>query len=183
MTILSSKLLLIGLCLTFSAISQVSEPVFIGEAYRMNNDSTVVSLDKELTFFTAGASLTANSWNALSVEIPGRMAKTRFTSSELLKVIVRAFDNNYDPGVVISVYKFKTRRNSRRVVLSEDNSGTLLKSGFNTKNLVQFDGKKMGKSSYLIELKNLVPGEYGIIVANPGQPNNTRAIILCFGID
>ena len=67
--------------------------------------------------------------------------------------------------------------------MSEDNSGTLMKSRTNSKDMVRFNGKKYGESSYLIELKNLKPGEYGIIVSNPNNRDEKRTVVSCFGVD
>ena len=100
-----------------------------------------------------------------------------------MRFIVRAMDNNSDPLSIISIYKFKVKRNKRTVVIAEDNSGTVMKSRTNSKDLMRFNGKKHGTSSYIIELKNLKPGEYGIIVSNPNNIDEKRAIVSCFGIN
>ena len=168
---------------TTTANAQVNEPDFIGEAYQLKSDSTIVLLDKEIADYTAGVSLSSNSWNALSIEIPGGKAQTRFSSNEPLKIVVRAVDNNSDPLSIISIYKFKAKKKKRTVVLSEDNSGTFMKSRTNSKDMAHFNGKKFGKSSYLIELKNLKPGEYGLIVENPNNRDEKRTVVSCFGID
>ena len=182
------KLKLLGLFLIAISISstslkaQVSEPDFIGEAYLLKNDSSIILLDKEIADYTTGVSWSSNSCKALSIEISGDKAQTRFSSDESLKIVVRAADNNSDPLAIISIYKFKSTKNKRTVVLSEDNSGTLMKSGTNSKDMVRFTGKKFGTSSYMVELNNLNPGEYGIIVSNPNTRDEKRTIVLCFGI-
>lgn len=168
---------------TTSLKAQVSEPEFVGEANQLKNDNSTVSLDKEIADYTAGMSWSSNSWNALSIEIRAGKAQTRFSSSETLKIVVRAVDNNSDPLTIISIYKFKAKSNKRTVVLNEDNSGTLMKSRTNSKDMVRFNGKKFGTSSYTIELKNLEPGEYGIIVSNPNNRDEKRTVVSCFGID
>jgi len=175
-------LITISICTT-SLKAQVSEPDFIGEAYLFKNDSTTVSLDKEIGDYTAGMSWSSNSWNALSLEIREGKAQTRFPSSEQLKIVVRAVDNNSDPLTIISIYKFKAKSSKRTVVLSEEKSGTLMKSRTNSKDMVRFNGKKIGTASYIIELKNLKPGEYGIIVSNPNNRDEKRTVVSCFGID
>lgn len=175
-------LITISICTT-SLKAQVIEPEFIGEAYLLKNDSSTVSLDKEIADYTAGVSWSSNSWNALSIEIREGKAQTRFSSSEPLKIVVRAVDNNSDPLTIISIYKFKAKSNKRTFVLSEDNSRTLMKSRTNSKDIIRFNGKKFGTTSYLIELKNLKPGEYGIIVSNPNNRDEKRTVVSCFGID
>ncbi len=184
-----NKIKLLGLFLFASLVcpitinAQVHEPEFIGEAYRLKNDSITISLDKEIADYTSGVSWSSNSWNALSIEVREGKANTRFTSGEPLKIVVRAVDNNSDPLTIISIYKFKAKAKKRTVVLSEDNSGTLMKSRTNSKDMVRFNGKKFGSSSYIIELSNLKPGEYGIIVSNPNNRDEKRTVVSCFGID
>lgn len=68
-------------------------------------------------------------------------------------------------------------------MISKDNSGTLMKSKTNSKELVRFSGKKYGSSSYLIELKDLAVGEYGIVVSNPNSRDEKRTVVSCFAID
>ena len=179
--LLGLLIIAIATCIT-SIKAQVSEPGFVGEAYQLKSDSSAVPLDKEIADYTAGVSWSSNSWNALSIEIRGAKSQTRFSSDEPLKIVVRTADNNSDPLAIISIYKFKAKNNKRTVVLSEDNSGTLMKSRTNSKDMVRFNGKKFGTSSYIIELTNLKPGEYGIIVSNPNSRDEKRTVVSCFGI-
>jgi hypothetical protein len=163
---------------------QVIEPDFIGNAYLIKTDNSNVPLDKEFGDFTSGMSWSSNSWNARSLEIAGGKANTRFPSGKPLQLVVRAVDNNSDPLTIISIYKLKAKKKTRSVVLSEDNSGTLMKSRtHNAKNMVRFSGKKYGTSSYLINLEGLKVGEYGIIVSNPNNRDEKRVVVSCFAID
>ena len=177
--------LLFTMLLFFSLTTraQVNEPEFIGEAFVLNDDNTTTSLDKEIADFTSGISWSSNSWNALSLEIREGQALTRFSAGESLKIVVRANDNNSDPLTITSIYKLKSKKQKRTVVLSEDNSGTLMKSRTNSKDMVRFKGKKFGENSYLIELMNLKPGEYGITVSNPNNRDEKRTVVSCFGVD
>jgi len=130
---------------TTSLKAQVSEPDFVGEAYQLKNDGSNVSLDKEIADYTAGMSWSSNSLNALSIEIREGKAQTRFSSSENLNIVIRAVDNNTDPLAIISIYKFKATSSKRTVVLSEDNSGTLMKSRTNSKDMVRFNRESCPK--------------------------------------
>lgn len=159
------------------------EPEFTGEAYFLKTDGTHVSLDKEIGDFTAGISWSSNSWNALSLEIAGGKAQSRFTLNEPLQLVIRAADNNSDPLTIISIYKFKAKKKSRSVLISKDNSGTFLKSRTNSKDMIRFSGKKYGISSYIIALKDLAVGEYGIVVSNPNNRDEKRVVVSCFAID
>lgn len=163
--------------------AQVIEPDFVGEAFCLKNDGATISLNKEIADYTSGMSFSSNSFNALSIEIRDGKARTRFSASEQLKLVVRAADNNSDPLTIITIYKFKAKSNKRTVVIGEDNSGTVMKSKTSSKDMIRFDGKKFGTSSYLIELNNLKPGEYGIIVSNPNNRDEKKTIVSCFGID
>lgn len=165
------------------AMAQVSEPDFVGDAYLLKTDGSYVQLDKEIGDFTSGVSWTSNSWDALSLEVAGGKSQTRFSSDEALQLVVRAVDNNSDPLTIISIYKFKAKKKTRSVVISEDNSGTLMKSRTNSKDMIRFSGKKYGTSSYLITLKGLEVGEYGIVVSNPNNRDEKRVVVSCFAID
>ncbi len=162
---------------------QNKDPEFVGDTYLLKADSSHVDLDKEFGNYTSGVSWSSNSWNALSLEIAGGKAQTRFSTSEKLQLVVRAVDNNSDPLTIITIYKFKAKKNTRSVVLSEDNSGTLMKSRTNSNDMILFSGKKYGTSSYLIILRTLKAGEYGIVVSNPNSKDQKRTIVSCFGID
>ena len=166
-----------------STIAQVVEPEYIGEAYLFISDVSNHQLDKEIGDLTSGVSFSSNSWNALSLEIAGGKAQTRLKSDEPLQIVVRAVDNNSDPLSIIDIYKFKGNAKKRSVVLSVDNSGTLMKSRTNSKDMVRFSGAKYGASSYLITLNNLSVGEYGIVVRNPNNNDQKRIVVSCFAID
>jgi len=109
------NLKLIGLFLIAISLSslkaQVSEPDYVGEAYLLINDSSIILLDKEIADYTTGVSWSSNSWKALSIEISGGKAQIRFSSGEPLKIVIRAADNNSDPLAIISIYKFKEKKN------------------------------------------------------------------------
>ncbi len=167
----------------FPLMAQVQEPDFIGESYLLKSDSSSVPLDKEIGDFTSGISWSSNSWNALSLEITGGKAQTRFPIGAPLKLVVRAVDNNSDPLTIISIYKLKAKNTTRTIVMSEDNSGTMMKSRTNSKGMIRFSGKKYGTSSYLITLNDLKAGEYGIIVSNPNNRDEKKVVVSCFAID
>lgn len=168
---------------TLPAMTQVTEPEFIGESFLLKADGTNAPLDKEFGDITSGISWSSNSWNAKSLEIAGGAAKTRSLLSEPLQLVVRAVDNNSDPLTIISIFKFKAGKKKRTVLISKDNSGTLLKSRTNSKDLIRFTGKKYGTSSYLLTFQDLKPGEYGIVVSNPNTRDEKRIVVSCFGID
>lgn len=163
--------------------AQTPEPEFIGETYWEKTDGSYVLLGKELGAYTSGMSWKSNSWNALSLELTGKNAKVRIPAGESARFIIRSVDNNSDPISMIRIYKFDTNRKKRKTVLSEDNSGTLMKSRTHTKNQLVFSGKKYGSSSYLIALDDLKPGEYGIVITNPNNVDEKRTVVATFGVE
>jgi len=168
---------------SITAIAQTNEPDFIGEAYLLNEQGKSMPLDKEIAAYTKGVSWKANSWNALSLEVTGSKAKVRVVKERSIKIVVRAMDNNSDPLSIIKIYHLRSKKKKRITVLSEDNSGTLMKSRTHTKNQLSFVGKKHGSSSYLLTISGIEPGEYGIVVSNPNNVDEKRTIISCFGVD
>lgn len=167
-----------------TAQQQQIEPEFVGEACILNADACV-PLDKEIGGFSRGISWSHNSPNALWLEVAGGRANSRVIASAnaALKLVVRAADNNSDPLTIISIYTLKSKKAKRSVLLSEDNSGTLMKSRTNNEDLVPFIGKRFGASSYLIEVNIPAAGEYGIVVSNPNSLDGKRVVVSCFGVD
>lgn len=164
--------------------AQVQEPDFAGEAILIFSDNTSFPLDKEIGEIKQGMSWSSNSWDALSIYISGGKSSIRIPKNNTgIKLVVRATDNNSDPMSIVSVYKLKAKKKKRFVVVSEDNSGTLMRSTTNTKGMVKFSGKKYGESSYLLSTRSLEPGEYGILVSNPNSVDEKRVILSCFGVD
>lgn len=165
------------------AIAQTNEPDFIGEAYLLSDQGERTLLDKEIAAYTKGVSWKANSWNALSLEVTGGKAQTRVAQGRPVKLVIRAMDNNSDPLSIIKVYRFQAKKKKRITVLSEDNSGTLMKSRTHTKNQLSFVGQKYGSSSYLLIINGIERGEYGIVVSNPNNIDEKRTVLSCFGVD
>jgi len=176
------SILAVILLSTSPAMAQVSEPDFVGESYLLKSDGSYIQLDKEIGDFTSGISWSSNSWNALSLEIVGGKAQTKIPLGQPMQLVVRAVDNNSDPLSIVRIYHFKAKKNKRSVVISEDNSGTLMKSRTNSKDELRFSGKKYGLSSYLIAINGLPVGEYGIVVTNPNNKDEKRIVVSCFAI-
>ena len=172
-------LLLFPIC----AMAQIDEPDFVGDAYLIGGTGEVTPLDKELAAYTRGISWSANSFDAVSLEIVGGKARTRVSQGSTFKLLVRAVDNNSDPLSIITIYRLKASKKKRTTVLSENNAGTMMKSRTHTKNQLVFSGKKYGTSSYLITISGAEPGEYGIMVANPNSVDEKKSVVSCFGVD
>ena len=54
--------------------------------------------------------------------------------------------------------------------------GTLSATKTNNLASVDFKAKKYGESSYLIQLEDLEPGEYGIIIGDPNNANTKNGM-------
>lgn len=170
-------------CFPETGIAQVSEPNFIGEAVMILPDSTSKKLDKEFAQFRTGISWSTNAWNALYLKIESGRASLRLPNGSQPIIVVKAADNNSDPMSIISIYKFKAKKNKRETMIARSNENSTGSSYNVTKNLIPFSGAKYGESSYIIELPKLEPGEYGIIVTNPNGQDQKRAVVSCFAID
>lgn len=168
--------------LHFSYAQTPFEPDFIGEVAYETTDGSFELLDKEIGNLKNGVSMRSNSWNAISVYVNGATASTRFPEGTV-KLIVKGVDNNSDPLAVITIYKFRSKNKSRSAEIALDNRGTLLNSKTVSKDQVKFAGKKHGSTSYLITLRDLKAGEYGITIANPNAVDEKRVIVSCFGVD
>lgn len=160
-----------------------TEPEFIGEVMILTQQGRCMLLEKSIAAFTSGISFKANSFSAQSVEIYGDKAITRVPQAKNINLIVKAVDNDSDPLSFITIYKFDSKKNTRTLINSENNSGTLMKSRTHVGNQLYFKGEKYGASSYMLTITDLEPGEYGVVVANPNTVDEKKTIISCFGVD
>jgi len=180
---LRTSVLMLVMCCSFTMLAQKNEPEFIGDVHIVKEDNSIIELDKEFADYTSGISFLYNSWCAQALEVPGKTAKVRFPKAGKLQMVVRAPDNNLDPLAVISVYKLRSKGKKRSVVLSENNSWTLMKSRTHSENLVHFNASKYGISSYLITIDGLKVGEYAVSVRNSEGLYTGKSVLACFAID
>lgn len=167
----------------FGANAQIKEPSFIGEAVLVLPDSTTRKLDKEFAQYRSGISWSTNAWDATFLKIESGKANVRLPKGSTATFIVKAADNESDPMSIISIYKFNAKKNKRETMVHRSNAGTTGSSYNVTKNLLPFSGDRFGDKSYIIELSNLEPGEYGIVVRNPNALDEKRTIVACFAVD
>jgi hypothetical protein len=73
--------------------------------------------------------------------------------------VVKVSDNSTDPISRINIFKLKQLKEARTL---ETISSNILETKLNDINYLPFNGKKYGKSSYIIEVENLEVGEYAI---------------------
>ena len=160
--------------------AEIKEPSFIGEAVLLVNDSTSQKLDKEIARFRNSPKLTPDAWVTTTLTIDTPKANVRVPKGQTPKIIVKANDNESDPMTIINIYKLDAKKNKREVKIGKSQGS---KTNNNTKSLVSFNADSYGEKSYIIELPNLAPGEYGIIVTNPNGLDEKRTIVSCFAID
>ena len=169
--------------ISITSFAQITEPEFIGDAIWVNGNESK-HLSQEMGSYKSGMSILKNSWNLLTLELPNKESKIRFPNETRLSFIVKCIENSSNPISIIKILKLDSKRKKRSVEISQDNSGDWMKkSKTNTKNDVTFKGEKYGESSYLVQLKDIEPGEYGIIVSNPNSVDEKRTIVSTFGID
>lgn len=146
------------------------EPEYIGQVVILNADSTTILLPTEnmspktssnmLGYIPVpGASLLSKSKSDLVMK--GAEAKTVVDGREVV-LIFRAADVNINPADLFAITKFEVKKKNRFITLAEGNLITGVKSNtnFNTEN---YEVKKFGNSSFMITLKNLAPGQYGVM--------------------
>lgn len=171
----------LSLFVTMSATAQVTvaEPEFSEETLLLTSDSEGIKLKRESGYVKtkAGASLYLTGIGKVKsrLTIDGVKSVNDVKAQRTTRLIVKAKDNSTDPNSFINIFKFDIYKNKeRRYQLAE--AGTL--SATKTSNLasVEYKAKKYGESSYLIQLEDLEPGEYGIIIGDPNNANTKNGM-------
>ena len=159
--------------ISINAQVTVSEPEFADETLLLTSNGQGVLLKREngTVKTKAGASLYLVGIGKVKsrLTLAGVHSASTIKGAATTRLIIRAKDNTTDPNSFISIFKFDVTKKERRYQLAE--SGTLSKTETNNLSSVEFKAKKYGKSSYLLLLEDLQPGEYGIVI---GDPNNTN---------
>ena len=173
--------LILSLCTTMFAMAQVTapEPEFSEETLLLTSDSEGVILKRENGYVKtkAGASLYLTGIGKVKsrLTINGAKSTNAITAQRTTRLILKAKDNTTDPNSFINIFKFDIYKNKeRRYQLAE--VGTLSASKTNNLASIEFKAKKYGESSYLIQLEDLEPGEYGIIIGDPNNQNTKNGM-------
>lgn len=173
--------LTLSLCSTVFINAQVtvSEPEFSEETLLLTSDSTGITLKRENGYVKAKAQaslyLTGIGKIKSRLTIDGVKSINATKAQKTTRLIMRAKDNDTDPNSFINIFKFQIYNNKeRRYQLSE--VGTL--SPAKTSNIasVEYKAKRYGESSYLIQIEDLEPGEYGIIIGDPNNSNTKNGM-------
>lgn len=173
--------LILSLCSTMSTMAQVTapEPEFSEETLLLTSDSEGVVLKRENGYVKtkAGASLYLTGIGKVKsrLTINGNKSINATKAQRTARLILRAKDNTTDPNSFINIFKFDIYKNKeRRYQLAE--VGTLSASKTNNLASVEYKAKKYGESSYLIQLEDLEPGEYGIVIGDPNNANTKNGM-------
>ena len=152
--------------ISINAQVTVSEPEFADETLLLTSNGQGVLLKREngTVKTKAGASLYLVGIGKVKsrLTLAGVHSASTIKGAATTRLIIRAKDNTTDPNSFISIFKFDVTKKERRYQLAE--SGTLSKTETNNLSSVEFKAKKYGKSSYLLLLEDLQPGEYGIVI-------------------
>ncbi len=161
------------------------EPAFVGEAFIIKADNTILNLEKEQIKLKtkAGLSVYLAGIGKLKtkIDVPGCCSGASFNPDNEIKLIVRAVDNETDPISIIQIFKFEKKKKKRLAELASWGTFTGLSSN-NLDNL-NFEAKKYGEKSYILTITNFERGaEYGIIVNNINASNQELIMVSTFSV-
>ena len=178
-------LIIVTLFFALTANAQkIKEADFSGNVRAFLPDSTIVQLDKTNVQVKTKATGSKIWWGIGSskafIEVPGNEAKAQFKSDSGFQLIVKVSDNNIDPSSVVMLFKMEVKGKNRRGQMGKVNNfmGNSVQ-GFEQ---INYEGKKFGKSSYIIDPGTLPEGNYGVVVLNPDKPNDTNLIVYSFDV-
>lgn len=171
-----------GLCATFNVSAQevtVAEPEFADETLLLVSSTEGILLKRENgTIKTkAGASLYLTGIGKIKsrLTLAGVQSVNTAKGASRTRLIIKAKDNETDPNSFINIFKFEIyNKKERRYQLSE--IGTLSKAETSNLSSIEFKAKKYGESSYLIQMDDLTPGEYGIVLGDPNNDNKKNGM-------
>jgi hypothetical protein len=168
------------------AQEDVKEPTFVGEAFIIESDNSLLDLEKQqvqiktkagLSVYLAGIGKVKS-----KINISGCCSGASHSPTDEIKLVVRAVDNETDPLSIIQVFKFKKKKKKRLAELAS--FGTFSGGSSNNLNYLKFKAEKYGGKSYLLTIKNFERGaEYGVIVNNPNSLDKRQTIVSTFGIE
>jgi hypothetical protein len=173
-------LLFIMFCLPSFAQTKLKEAEFIGDVRALNADSSTSNLEKVVTKIKTKATGSKIWWGIGSskafIEVKGKTSSASFSKNTPIQFIIKSDNNNLDPLSIISVFQYEIKGGDRRAVFGKVNN--LFGNSDSGLKLVGYNGKKFGSASYIIELSEKNPGEYGIIVRNPNLQNEDSSQIV-----
>lgn len=180
---------LICLCLSFlsavannETVNTYLEPNFIGEVYVINEGETLL-LEKQKSLIHAKATavkyLLGIGDVKVRVQIANELSSTRIKKGEDLKFLVRVENNRKDPLAGVTLFKFEQKKGKRTAIIKLE--GPLISNSATKLNQHEFVAERYGEFSYLLSVKNLEEGEYGILVDGTIGPDG-MIVISTFGV-
>lgn len=177
-------LLLAACCAAGTLLAQpptFPEPEFIGHVLAIRADDTTEQLVQESFSPRRRASTGALLFDIGKQHIDEMVlanprSPVRFKANDGMAFIIRVPDNRIDPMSVISIIRFKTKKKMRIAEYASVDTFGNLKT--NTLDRQPFTSRRFGESSYLVILKDVRPGEYGITIDVMGS-----LTVSTFGVD
>ena len=175
--------LLILVSITIYSQDKVQEPDFIGEAFIIESDNSILPLEKETIELktSAGVSIAIITVAKTKIKINGCCSKIVYKPKTEINLVVRAVDNETDPMSIVNIFKFKRKKKKRVAELA---SYGIWSSSTNNLDRLKFKAKKYGEKSYLLTVSEYERNtEYGIIITNPNSLDEKSVIVSTFAIE
>ncbi len=172
--------LLVSMCFSLYAEAQVkvAEPEFAEETMLLTSDTEGVLLKREngsiKTKAGAGLYIVGIGKVKSRLTLPGIKSVNTVKVPSNARLLIKGKDNATDPNSYISIFKFELTKSERRYQLAE--AGTFTGTEANNTAAVDFQAKKYGESSYIIQLRDLEPGEYGILIGDPNSQTSKNSM-------
>jgi hypothetical protein len=110
------------------------------------------------------------------LSVKGGKSPIRVRPAGVIQFVYRYKSNEVNPATIIQVFKLESTKNSRKLEIAK--AGTFSGSSSGDIAYLTFDAVKYGKSSYLITVKNLEAGEYGLALGETASH-----VVNLFGVD
>jgi len=135
----------------------LNEPKYVGNVYFIEGDEPPIKLERQLTRYTRKVMIFKEATSTVAIDSTG-----------VIKMIVKVIDNQIDPINVVRVYRIHSseKKNYRYMPLRNDNPMKIKFINYDKLERIFMNTDPFGKSSYLLYLQNLRPGEYVITVNN-----------------
>lgn len=172
--------LLLGMCFSLQVNAQVkvAEPEFAEETLLLKSDTEGILLKREngsiKTKAGAGLYIVGIGKVKSRLTLKGTKSVNTVSVPTNARLLIKGKDNATDPNSYISIFKFDLTKSERRYQLAE--AGTFTGTEASNTASVDFQAKKYGTSSYIIQLRDLEPGEYGILIGDPNSQSNKNSM-------
>lgn len=171
------KILMTSLVAMFTMTSvmaqvTVAEPEDAEETLMLVSDrkGVLLSQEKGTLKASADASLLIVGVGKMKsrLTLKGVQSTSKVKGAANTRLIIRVKDNSIDPNSFIEIFKFEVTEKERRYLLKE--IGVFMKASSDNPSIVDYKATKYGKNSYLVTMKDLTPGEYGVVIKDPEKP-------------